>query len=276
MLKELNYKCNENSTNNVFSFAQILNYMENISPELMALAEKAKLFPKISNVIAQKAKMAVCLDVSEDLKPYLDSGKTQHFAESVLALSALMDSNASIDVFLFGGRMQHAGEMTPQNFKGFIQKALALYNLEGKPDYSMVFREIQKFYFPDFEDNKPVQAADEPVFITFITNGETTDQTAGIHELARISYAPIFWHFMAIGKTKDDLGKGIMAWLFRPFAEDFSFLEKLDDMTERFIDNADFCNIPDPETLTDEELYTKMMQEYPDWLRLIKTKGMIK
>jgi len=249
--------------------------MENISPELVALAEKARLQPEIAQLTAQKAQVALCLDVSQAMRPYLDSGKAQYFAETVLALSSLLDSNASIDVFLFGGRLQYAGEMTPQNFKGFIDKALNLYNLEGKPNYGVAFSEIQKHYFPELVDNQPIQEAEEPVFITFITNGETTNEQEGVQELARISYAPIFWHFMAIGKTKADLGKGVVAWLFRPFAEDFSFLEKLDDMGERFIDNADFCNIPDPEKLTDEELYQKMMEEYPEWLKIVHTKGML-
>lgn len=77
---------------------------------------------------------------------------------------------------------------------------------------------------------------------------------------------------MAIGKSN----KGVKRrGLFNSFQSDFSFLEKLDDLSGRYIDNADFFSVEDPQHVSDHELYDLLMQEYPSWVRAASTKGLI-
>ena len=120
-----------------------------------------------------------------------------------------------------------------------------------------------------------VQNAHEPVLVMFLTNGETIDQKATVEQLVKASHTPIFWQFMAMGITKKDLGTGFWAWLHKPFAEDYSFLEELDTMDNRFIDNANFFSIAKPLEAGDERLYELMMNEYPEWLKLAYQTGML-
>jgi hypothetical protein len=47
-------------------------------------------------------------------------------------------------------------------------------------------------------------------------------------------------------------------------------------MEDRFIDNADFFNIYDPNSVSDDEFFKLMMAEYPHWLVEAKSKGLIK
>jgi hypothetical protein len=54
-----------------------------------------------------------------------------------------------------------------------------------------------------------------------------------------------------------------------------AFLEDLDDMPGRVIDNANFFRAIDFEKMSDEELYSKMMDEYPDYLKEASTKSII-
>lgn len=55
----------------------------------------------------------------------------------------------------------------------------------------------------------------------------------------------------------------------------FDFLEKLDDLKDRFIDNADFFAVPDPSRLGDPEMYQLLLQEYPGWVRLARQRGLL-
>jgi hypothetical protein len=59
-------------------------------------------------------------------------------------------------------------------------------------------------------------------------------------------------------------------------ASEFSFLEELYVLPNRYIDNANFFSVEDPEEVTDEELYDLLMAEYPQWLILAKEKQMLK
>ncbi len=43
-------------------------------------------------------------------------------------------------------------------------------------------------------------------------------------------------------------------------------------MDGRYIDNADFFNVPDPLKLEDGALFDQLMEEYPNWLAEFKQK----
>ena len=46
-------------------------------------------------------------------------------------------------------------------------------------------------------------------------------------------------------------------------------------MTGRYVDNADFFAVSDINSMSDRELYTKLFDEYPEWLSDNKVKNMI-
>jgi hypothetical protein len=139
---------------------------------------------------------------------------------------------------LFGERAYHAEEMSLDNFPDFTIRLLKRYPLEGGTNYGKVMKEIRNFYFPiTISVNKPlVTKAKEPVYIMFITDGNTTDQEETKRQVKGSSYEPLFWQFMAIGKTKKSAkGNGFLTSFL---TSDFTFLEELDVLPERYIDNA--------------------------------------
>lgn len=71
------------------------------------------------------------------------------------------------------------------------------------------------------------------------------------------SNKPIFWQFVGIGDSN------------------FEVLKKLDEMEGRFIDNANFFHIQDIEKISDDELYNKLLHEFPSWLQEAKEKGVL-
>ncbi|QFS46619.1 VWA domain-containing protein [Nostoc sphaeroides] len=69
--------------------------------------------------------------------------------------------------------------------------------------------------------------------------------------------------------------KGILGWLAQAKTSDFTFLERLDEMSDRYVDNCDFFSLEDPENIADKELYDLLMTEYPNWLKLAKIKKLL-
>ncbi|MGF1532975.1 MAG: VWA domain-containing protein [Bernardetiaceae bacterium] len=227
-----------------------------------------------------RARVALCLDVSATMHPLYRSGKMQTFAERVLALGVFFDENDAIDIFLFGDKTHYVGQMNLLNFKDFIPKAKQKYISTGATQYSEVFAAIRKFYFPDAAGGARAEAllgAELPVYAMFVSDGTTLDEASAEQQLAWSSYEPIFWQFMAIGKNKEALNNRTpWGWISRAFAHDFSFFQKLDDLTEGCkLDNADFFCVADPQKITDQELYQHMMNEYPEWLQTAHTAGLI-
>jgi hypothetical protein len=81
---------------------------------------------------------------------------------------------------------------------------------------------------------------------------------------------------MVIGKTKKDVrSRGMRGFLERTIASDFLFLEQLDSMHGRYIDNANFFSVEDLDQLTDEALYDLLLNEYPAWVFRAKSRGLL-
>lgn len=111
----------------------------------------------------------------------------------------------------------------------------------------------------------------------FVTDGATFDESETEQQMRWSSFEPIFWQFMAIGKSRKDVqGEGFFGWLAKTFASDFTFLENLDDMSDRYLDNADFFSLEDPESVEDDRLYELLMNEYPGWVKLAKRQKLLR
>lgn len=251
-----------------------LEKIEKEAPQLIDLAKKADISLKKANLTQHRAKVALCLDISGSMSGLYSSGKIQQFAERILALGCQFDDDGAINIFLFGANAREAGDMNLRNFQNFIGSLQKRYPLEGGTYYGKIIKTIRNFYFPGTANEpkmgmfdglfgggkkpqKEPMSASQPIYVMFVTDGASMDRQATEEQLTRASYEPIFWQFMAIGSGG------------------FEFLENLDDLRNRYIDNADFFSISDPLAFSDDKLYEKLMTEYPNWLKMAKSKGLL-
>jgi hypothetical protein len=247
-------------------------------PELRESSNTIRSILKELEMNSHQARVALCMDISGTMRNLYRTGKLQALAEKMLALSSSFDDNASIDVFLFGDATHYAGEMNTENFKGYIENIHKKYMSVGGTFYGKAIKRIREFYFPDGaggERTKIVPTGD-PVLVMFVSDGSTADEEETVEQLRWASYEPIFWQFMAIGKSKEEAGSGLWGWLNKPFLGDFSFLRFIDDMGERNVDNVGFFSVSDPSSLSDEQLFRLLLKEYPDWLKIARKINLVK
>ena len=55
----------------------------------------------------------------------------------------------------------------------------------------------------------------------------------------------------------------------------YGVLEELDTMRDRYVDNANFFALDDFVTVPNEELYSRLLNEFPRWLSAIKANGVL-
>lgn len=132
---------------------------------------------------------------------------------------------------------------------------------------------VRRHYFPDAGggERASVHAAALPVYVMFVTDGSTSDQPMTERQLRWSSREPIFWQFMGIGKGKKSRSKRLADYA----DSDFPFLEKLDELGGRLIDNADFFSVASPDEHPDAALYDLLMTEYPDWVKQARRHGLL-
>ncbi len=245
--------------------------LEKEAPKLLDLSKKAKISLEKVGLQHHQAKVALCLDISGSMSRLYSSGKIQDFAERILALGTRFDDDGSIDIFLFGRNAHNAGELTITNFEGFVNQLIKRYPLESSTYYAKAMKMIREHYFGSAEKRNQPLSQKTPVYVMFVTDGDTFDKDETTKHIKDSSYEPLFWQFMAIGESKKDAKKG----LFKNFIQsNFAFLEQLDDLSGRYIDNADFFSVKDPADVSDDELYDLLMQEYPKWVKKARSKGM--
>ena len=58
--------------------------------------------------------------------------------------------------------------------------------------------------------------------------------------------------------------------------EQFIFLKALDELPGRVVDNANFFEVKQINTISDEQLYNQLLQEFPSWISKAKNLGILR
>ena len=243
------------------------------APQLVNLVKQAGVSLQKVGLSSHRAKVCLCLDISGSMSALYRKGLVQSFAERVLALACKFDDDGDIDVFLFGQQVHQPACMGLSNWNGYINQVIERHPLEGDTRYGRAMEAIRRFYFPDAAGGARTSAmkAALPVYVMFVTDGSTTDKTATEKQLRWSSMEPIFWQFMGIGKGRKSKSRRLAAFL----DSDFPFLESLDDLPGRLVDNANYFSVSSPDEHSDAALYDLLMTEYPDWLKLASRHGLL-
>jgi stress response protein SCP2 len=247
--------------------------VEQAAPQLVSLVKSAGVSLAKVGLDKHRARVCLVLDISGSMGTLYKKGLVQRFAERILALGCRFDDDGEIDVFLFGRNVHQGEAMGLDNFSNYVREIIARHPLEGDTRYGAAMEAVRRHYFPDArggERKAPARAA-LPVYVMFVTDGGTSDKPLTERQLRWSSREPIFWQFMGIGKGKKSKSKRLAS-----FADsDFPFLEKLDELDGRLIDNAGFFSVETPDEHADAALYDLLMDEYPEWVRQAKQQGLI-
>ncbi|MFT2721503.1 VWA domain-containing protein [Deinococcus sp. A31D244] len=217
----------------------LLEKAQTTQPQLVNLIKTANVSLEKRGLGEALYRVNLVLDISGSMSREYRSGAVQDLAERALALAARLDDDGQVDVYLFGIKAHRAGSLSLDNARGFVDRLNV--KLEAGTHYSPVMQLVR-------ED---AQAAGHriPTLVLFITDGGSSNRDAVIRQMTDSSREPIFWKFMGI-----DQG-GV----------NFDFLEKLDDLRGRTVDNADFFSVPAPITTPDSDLFELLVNELDTW-----------
>ncbi len=216
---------------------------------LISLTKTAKISLQKQNLIGINAKVVLVLDISKSMNPLYKNGTVQKTIERLLALAINFDSEKQIDAYVFGTEAHQLNAITEQDINNYVTREItAKHKINQATYYAKAVELIQANYYGK---------RNLPVFVIFITDGDATDKTATKAWLQQISKEPIFWQFIGIGK------------------EQFTFLESLESLSGRTINNAAFLKIDNLDTIPESELYDNLLKKYPNWLTLMRQKKII-
>lgn len=219
------------------------------------LKQKVGISLRKKNLDQEKARVAVVFDASGSMSNLYAKGVVQRAFERVLAVAASMDDDGKLDVWFFATKMKRMPSVDEHGYEDYVKNTYPGPKMFGGlgigNNEPVVMADIIKKYTKE-------EPGSLPVYIVFFSDG-------GIYETPKISKLLIqsskhnmFWQFVGLGNA------------------DYGVLRDLDDLQGRHVDNADFFALDDLDEVSDEDLYDRLFNEYPKWLREAREKGIVR
>lgn len=230
----------------------LLNLTKDESQNLLDLRkDKVELCLQKNELLDTKARVAVVLDYSGSMRELYQNGTVQATLERLLPIALNFDDNGSMEIWIFENSYRRLPDANMQNYYGYVEREILQKGFRmGETNYAPVMKDVVEKYV--MENPEPI--AD---YVIFITDGDCFDRKESKEELIRNSKTPIFWQFVGIGDAR------------------FDFLQRLDEMSGRYVDNANFFALNDVLKVSDEEIYDLLLAEFPSWLKESKVEEII-
>lgn len=211
----------------------------------------------------QKSQVVLCLDFSGSMDMLYRNNSVQKILERILPIAMAWDDNQECEVYIFSDNCEKIqASATTGNIIDFIDKYVYGKFRMGGTNYAPPIKQI----INDFKPKKSLSSffgfgkkdtTNLPTYVVFITDGENYDKRDTSLALIEASQYPIFFQFVGIGNSS------------------FSYLESLDTMSGRIVDNANFFSINDFNSVTENVIYNRLLNEYPSYIKEIQKLGYI-
>jgi uncharacterized protein YegL len=215
---------------------------------MISLIKEAAVSLEKNGLAGRRAAVYLALDHSGSMRPFYNNGAVQRLAEQALGLSANLDDDGTVPVVYFGSQAEAPIDVRVDNFAGIIGRTHPGVRW-GTTNYAAAMRTV-------INEHKQSGATD-PALVIFQTDGSPDSRTEAERTLREAAGLPMFWAFVGFG-------------------DNISFLEKLDELRGRTVDNASFFHARDPRTVSDAALYDGITSEFAGWFPAARAAGIIR
>jgi hypothetical protein len=219
---------------------------------------------------ANKAAVLAIFDDSGSAQGLYNSGEIQRVADMAFAAGLVFDDDGEVPAAFFSNTVKDLGSVNLGNCKDFIANQRPRWN---GTEYAKALRWIIEqagfanvdlstngssggFFHKSKAGTQSVKAtAPYPTFAIFVTDGQPQDPAETKALLTAMSQLPIFVQFVGVGGAS------------------FAFLESLDELEGRFIDNAGFFDSKDASG--QQEMLAGLLNEFPEYYQKARAQGLI-
>ncbi|MFC8825926.1 VWA domain-containing protein [Streptomyces sp. NPDC057137] len=218
------------------------------------------------------ARVILVLDASGSMTALYSRGVVKNVAERMAAVAAQLDDDGEMQAWTFAtnparlpdltigelpewlrlhvrvGQMSLFGRKKPP--KGQVPGQVDMRAVGFQNEEQKVIAEVRAYV-----RENPVPA---PTLVLFFSDGGVYRDREIEAELRAAVEEPVFWQFVGLGRAN------------------YGVLQRFDTMAGRRVDNVGFFAVDDIESVSDPELYDRLLSEFPSWLREARQAGILR
>ena len=216
------------------------------------------------------ARVVLVLDASGSMSFLYSKGVVADVVERMAAVAAQLDDDGEMQAWTFASNPARLPDLPLGDLPEWLRlhvrvgeislfrrgrkkglrpeqvdmRAVGIQNEEQK-----VIAEVRAFV----RDN-PAQA---PTLVLFFSDGGVYRNDEIERELREAVEEPVFWQFVGLGRSN------------------YGVLERFDTLPGRRVDNVGFFAVDDIGTVPDQELYDRLLSEFPSWIAAAGRAGIL-
>lgn len=193
------------------------------------------------------------MDASGSMASAYRNGTVQAVLDRMVLVAARLDDDGLLETWFYASKHKRFPDISIGNIAGYLKN-----NIKG--GFGTLVKGL------GFGNNEPpvmqevlekYKLSRYPALVIFITDG-------GIYETKKIkniliewSSYPVFWQFVGLAGSN------------------YGVLNEFDTLEGRKLDNAGFFQVDDLKKISDDELFNRLLDEFPFWLNEAKKLGII-
>lgn len=236
--------------------------LEKEAPQLISLAKPLRVSLEKNNLLGVVVQVALLIDISGSMTNIFERGTVQNVINKMVPLAMEFDDNGEFELWYFGSRTKRKEAVKISNYMQATDNWKIIMNDCG---YGTELYPAMKQVIEEYE------SSDIPAYVLCITDGATSNERKVEELVIKSSKLPIFWQFVGLSQESQSL----FGFFGGSGNSNFGLLEKLDNLRGRTVDNANFFSLNDIDRVDNEELYSRMLAEFPIWLKEAKRLGIL-
>lgn len=220
------------------------------APKLVSLAKPIMVQLEKKNLTNTTARVGLVMDITGSMYMAYKNGVVQEIVNKILPLAVQFDDDGQLDFWYYAKTFEHRPAVDLGNYQTAVPDNWkdVMNNLGGTNNEPEVLRDVIEFY----------RGSSQPVYIIFITDGGMAKKGEIKKLMKQASEMPIFWQFVGVDGSN------------------YGLLENLDELEGRYVDNAGFFAMDDFMSVSNDELYDRLLSEFPVWLNEARRLGLIR
>lgn len=219
-----------------------------------------------------RARVILVLDASGSMAFLYSGGVVADVVERMAAVAAQLDDDGEMQAWTFASNAARLPDLRlgelPEWLRLHVRVGeISLFRRSKKPRKGLEPGQVDmRTVGIQNEEQKAIAQVREyvrqnpaaaPTLVLFFSDGGVYRDSAIERELRAAVEEPIFWQFVGLGRSH------------------YGVLERFDTLPGRRVDNVGFFAVDDISTVPDQELYDRLLSEFPAWITAAGQAGIL-